>query len=472
MIDIMDFKNLCINQDESIKKTMKIIDENGLGIAFIIDDYNKLVGVVTDGDIRRAVLNGMNLQEKIKKIMTENSVNVKKDWTENQIKKLLNQESIKRKIPEHGTIKIPVLNDNDEVIDLIFASKNQIESFKKNNKKYDKKTKAINKILIVGGAGYLGSVLSRKLLEKEYTVRVLDNLMYGDHGIKKLYNHPRFEFIKGDMRNIETLVEAVNDMDVVIHLAAIVGDPASAIKPKETIEINYLATKTLAEVCKYSQINRFIFASTCSVYGASPTPETKIDETSELNPVSLYAEMKLKSENALLEIADENFKPTILRMSTLYGLSPRMRFDLVVNILSIKALTENKFTIFGGNQWRPLLHVKDAADAYITCLEQPLNKSGEEIFNVGSNKENHKIIDVGKIVKEVIPHAEMKIDEKNIDKRDYNVSFDKINKILGYNTRFSIKEGIKEIKKSFEENLFEDYPNKVYSNYSFLKDEY
>jgi len=465
----MDIKNLFISEEEPIKKTMKKIDENGLGIAFITDDYNKLVGVVTDGDIRRAVLKGMNLKEKIKKIMTEDSVKVKKDWNEEQIKKLLNQEGIKRKIPAHGTIKIPVINDNDEVIDLIFASKNQIESFKIKNKKPDNKTQAINKILIVGGAGYLGSVLSRQLLEKNYTVRVLDNLMYGDRGIKELYNHPRFKFIKGDMRNIETLVEAVNDMDAVIHLAAIVGDPASAIVPKETIEINYLATKTLAEVCKYSQINRFIFASTCSVYGASPTPETKIDETSELNPVSLYAEMKLKSENALLEIADENFKPTILRMSTLYGLSPRMRFDLVVNTLSIKAVTENKYTIFGGNQWRPLLHVKDAADAYIKCIEQPLNKSGEEIFNVGSNKENHKIIDVGKIVKEVIPQAEMNIDGKNVDQRDYNVSFDKIQDKLNYSTVFSIKDGITEIKKAvMDENKFTDYPNQVYSNYRFL----
>jgi len=465
----MHIKNLFVNQKCSIKNTMKKIDINGLGLVLIINDKDKLVGVATDGDIRRAVLKGINLEESIDKIMTEEPVTVKKNWDEKQIKNLLNEDSVKRKIPSHGTIKIPVLDDNKEVSDIIFASSDKIDSLKKSTKIHKNKTLAINRILIVGGAGYLGSVLSRQLLEKNYTVRVLDNLTYGDHGITELYDNPRFEFIKGDMRNIQTLVDTVKDVDAVIHLAAIVGDPASAIDPKETIEINYLATKTLAEVCKYSQINRFIFASTCSVYGASPTPETKINEDSELNPVSLYAEMKHKSEQALSEIADDNFKPTILRMATLYGLSPRMRFDLVVNIVTIKALKEKQFTIFGGAQWRPLLHVRDAANSYISCIEQPLIKSGKQTFNVGSNKENYQIIEVGKIVKKIIPKAEMKIDEKNIDKRDYNVSFDKINKALNYTTIRSIEDGVKEIKQAVEKNMFNDYLNKIYNNYSFLK---
>jgi len=464
----MDIKRICVNQDQSIKSTMKTIDENGLGIAFILGRENKFVGLVTDGDIRRAILKGTNLKEKVKKIMTEEPVVVKKNWDKNQINDLLNTKKVQRKIPSHGTIKIPTLNEKDEVIDFIFASHQQIELLKQNTIKHKNKTQAIKKVLIVGGAGYLGSILSRQFLENNYTVRVLDNLTYGDHGIKKLFDHPKFEFIKGDIRDIQILVEAVKDIDAVIHLAAIVGDPASAINPEKTIQINYFSTKILAEICKYSQINRFIFASTCSVYGASTTPDTKIDENSELNPVSLYAEMKRKSEQALLEITDENFKPTILRMATLYGLSPRMRFDLVVNILTIKALKENKFTIFGGEQWRPLLHVKDAANAYIKCLEQPLNKSGKTIFNVGSNKENYQIINVGKTVKNILPQSEMQIDEKNVDKRDYNVSFDKIKNILDYSTDFSVEDGIKEIKEAVENNMFDDYTHQKYSNYKFL----
>lgn len=463
----MDIKKICVNQNQTIKKTMKTIDENGLGMAFIIDDKNKLAGVVTDGDIRRAILNGLNLKEKVKKIMIKNPITVTRDWNETEIKNILKTKEAEKKIPRYGSIKIPVVNKKGDVIDLVFASKNKIASLKK----HTKKPQAIKKILIVGGAGYLGSVLVRQLLDRDYIVRVLDNLTYGDQGIKELYNHPRFKFIKGDMRDIQTLVESVKDMDAVIHLAAIVGDPASAINPEKTIEINYLATKTLAEVCKYSQINRFIFASTCSVYGASPTPETKIDENSELNPVSLYAEMKNKSEEALLEISDENFKPTIFRMATLYGLSPRMRFDLVVNILTIKAIKEKKFTIFGGKQWRPLLHVKDAANAYIKCLEQSIHKSGKEIFNVGSNTENYQIIDVGKKVKEIIPRAEMEIDKENVDKRDYNVSFDKVKRILDFDTNYDVKFGVKEIIRAAEEGDFNNYKNKRYNNCLYLTGE-
>ena len=466
----MNIQKVCVNQNMSIKSAMKTIDENGLGIVFIINNNKKFVGVATDGDIRRAVLKGINLKEPINKIMTGEPVIVNNHWNEKLINKLLNMESVKRKIPSHGKIKIPIINDDEKVVDLIFASPYHIESLQRSTKNYKNKTLAVNKILIVGGAGYLGSVLSRQFIEKNYNVRVLDNLTYGNHGIRELFDNPRFEFIEGDMRNIQTLVEAVKDIDAVIHLAAIVGDPASAINPKETIEINYLATKTLAEVCKYSQINRFIFASTCSVYGASPSPNTKIDENSELNPVSLYAEMKLKSEEALLEISDDNFKPTILRMATLYGLSPRMRFDLVVNLLSIKAIKEKKFTIFGGEQWRPLLNVKDAANAYIMCLQQPLNKSARQIFNVGSNEENYQIIDVGKIIKKAIPAVDMQIDKQNIDKRDYNVSFDKINQKLDFNTSFSIDDGFREIKKAVEEeNMFDDYLNQIYNNYSYIK---
>jgi len=465
----MDMKKIFVRQNQSIKNTMKNIDENGLGLALIIDKSEKLVGVATDGDIRRAVLGGTNLKNSIEKIMTKDPVTIKENWNEKEIKEMLSKKNVIKKIPSHGAIKIPVINDSGEVIDIIFASQHKVESLKQDTKVIKAKTRAINNILIVGGAGYLGSVLSRQLLEKNYNVRVLDNLTYGDNGIKNLYDHPRFKFIKGDMRDIQTLVDAVKDIDAVIHLAAIVGDPASALDPKQTIEINYLATKILAEVCKYSQINRFIFASTCSVYGASPTPDAKIDEKSELNPVSLYAEMKRKSELALLEMADENFKPTILRMATLYGLSPRMRFDLVVNILTIKAIKEKRFTIFGGDQWRPLLHVKDAANAYITCLENPLNKSGKEIFNVGSNDENYKIINVGKTIKQIIPDSEMQIDEKNVDKRDYNVSFDKIKRELDFTTSFTINKGVVEIKKAVEKNMFRDYQRRIYNNFTFLK---
>jgi nucleoside-diphosphate-sugar epimerase len=159
-------------------------------------------------------------------------------------------------------------------------------------------------------------------------------------------------------------------------------------------------------------------------------------------------------------------------MATLYGLSPRMRFDLVINTLTIKALMEKKFTIFGGEQWRPNIHVDDSAEAYIKCLELPINKIKGEIFNVGSNNQNYKIIDIGKIINNFIPETDMKIDKKRIDVRNYNVSFNKINDMLKFRTKYKVEDGVKEIKRAVERNHFKDYNDKKYSNYKYLKESF
>jgi len=463
----MKIKDLCINQNKTIIEAMKTVDQAGLGIAFTVDENNKFTGVISDGDIRKAILRGIELKTPVKEIANKSPITSDENWNEKVIIEILKRKDVRKKMPEYGAIRIPVLNKKNEVVDILFASLQRCESYLKSKEKI-KEAKPVRRVLVVGGAGYLGSVLCRKLLKKDYFVRVLDNLTYGDEGIKNLYNHEKFEFIKGDMRDIQTVVDAVKDVDAVVHLAAIVGDPASALDPEETIEINYFGTKLLAEICKYSQINRFLFASTCSVYGANVNPGKLITEESELNPVSLYAEMKLKSENGILEISDGNFSPTILRMSTLFGKSSRMRFDLVVNILAIKALKEKKYTIFGGEQWRPNLHVSDAADAYIKCLEYPINKIRSEVFNVGSNDGNYKIIEVGRIIKNLIPDAEMIVDKENTDKRDYNVSFDKIQNYLNYKVNYTVKDGVNEIKEAVEKGKFNDYTHEKYSNYRFL----
>lgn len=468
----LKIKDIFIYEDKTIKEAMKAIDLGGLCIAFVINKDKKLVGVIADSEIRRAILRGVNLTENVKKIMNTSPIVAPKNWDEKLIKKMLQKKDIHEKIPEHGMLTIPVLNENKHIIDVLYASEERCGSLTKPKVNLKDKIKSVNKVLVVGGAGYLGSVLCKKLLNKGYKVRVLDNLTYGDHGIKDLYKHPKFEFIKGDMRDIQTVVDAVKDVDAVIHLAAIVGDPASALDPEETIEINYFGTKMLAEICKYSQINRFIFASTCSVYGAKQTPDVKINEKSKLNPVSLYAEIKLKSEKGILEIADENFSPAILRMATLFGKSSRMRFDLVVNILTIKAIKEKKYTIFGGEQWRPNLHVSDAADAYIKCLESPINKIKSEIFNVGSNNQNYKIIDIGRIIQNLIPDAEMIVDKKNVDKRNYNVSFNKIKNKLDFSVKYNIEDGIKELIESVNDGEFNDYTNSKYSNFKLLQNNY
>ena len=457
---------ILVNKNSSIKETMKAIDQGGLGIAFIVDENKKLFGVVTDGNIRRSILNGINIEKSIREIANKKPIIFKEGFGEKEILKLKFNKNIKKRLPLSGSFKIPVIDRAGKIKDIVFVYTDKgkiLQTPKPVANKLEFKGGGIKKTLVIGGAGYLGSVLCRKLLEKGYRVKVLDNLTYGDEGIRELYSNKNFNFSKGDIRNISDVVEAIREIDAVIHLAAIVGDPACKVDPKETVEINYLATKTIAETCKYFQVNRFIFASTCSVYGESPTPNTKLTEESSLNPVSLYAETKIKCEQSIFEAMDENFSPTILRMATLYGYSPNMRFDLAVNLLTGKAIFDKKITIFGGDQWRPWLDVEDAATAYVNCLEAPIEKVRGEIFNVLS--ENHKIIEIGRIINSICPEAKIEISKKITDKRNYNVSFEKISRALNYRPKKKIKDGVVEIKNAIKRGLIRDYKDSQYRTF-------
>jgi nucleoside-diphosphate-sugar epimerase len=271
------------------------------------------------------------------------------------------------------------------------------------------------------------------------------------------------------MRSIERIVESIKGVDAVIHLGALVGDPASSIDSQKTLELNYHSVEMAANICKYHQINRFIFASTCSVYGLPENPEELLSEGDALNPVSLYAQSKVESERALLNLSDDNFSPTIFRMATIYGLSERMRFDLVVNILTAKAYHEGAIPIFGGKQYRPNVHVRDASQAYIDCLEAPINEVDREIFNVGSNEQNYQIEEIGEMVSEVFPDAELDFQRDNEDDRSYQVDFSKIRSTLGFEPEHTIKDGVREIRDAVEEGRFENFEDPKYSNYKTLE---
>jgi nucleoside-diphosphate-sugar epimerase len=327
------------------------------------------------------------------------------------------------------------------------------------------KFRTIRSVLVIGGAGYIGSVLVRKLLDHGYSVTVLDALLYGDESVRELYGRPGFELIHDDMRNVEAVVLAMQYADAVIHLGALVGDSACALDEKLTLEINLVATRMIAEAARGFGIQRFIFASTCSVYGAS---DQLLDERSALNPVSLYARTKIDSERILLALNDDRFAPIILRFATVYGLSPRPRFDLVVNRLAAQAVCEKRITIFGGNQWRPFIHVDDAAEAILKCLEVPLHVIKGQVLNVGSDNQNYKIAQLGDIIKELIPDVEVIHQGEEIDKRNYRVSFTKIQKLLGFYPRRTIAEGILEIKTAIESGLIQDYHDSRYSNHEIL----
>jgi len=322
-----------------------------------------------------------------------------------------------------------------------------------------------SRVLVLGGAGYLGSVLVRQLLALGRRVRVLDSFMFGQQPLDEVKGHPNFELVRGDVRDIAAVVPCMTDCDAVIHLAAIVGDSACDENKQLAVEVNRAATRMLADVAVECGVRRFIFASSCSVYGAS---DFFVNEQSALSPLSMYAEMKIDSERILLEAKSATFAPTILRLSTLFGLSPRMRFDLVVNLFVARAVFMGSITILNGDQWRPLLHVQDAARACVANLEAAAELVSGEVFNVGAAELNLQIDELGKAVSRVMPGMEIEKLE-NDDQRNYRVTFDKIHERLGFGCWKTIADGIQEIYRAMRAGLITDFTTAQFNNQIALR---
>lgn len=322
------------------------------------------------------------------------------------------------------------------------------------------------RVLVTGGAGFIGSHLTRMLLDRGYDVRVLDRFDYGRAGLDGL-QHPRLEVLSGDVCNSRDVSRALRDVHSVIALAAIVGDPACNLDPEETINLNYTATKVLIEACNFSRVRRLIFASSCSVYGASTGGS--LTELSPLNPVSLYARTRVLSENVLFDRACD-VEPVVLRLATVFGLSPRMRFDLVVNTLTARAVVDGKIAIFGGDQWRPNVHCRDAARAFIAALEAPAEQVTGEIFNVGGDALNHTIRALGEMVARTVGGVEVVEQKDGSDPRDYRVSFTKIRRVLGFEPEVTVAAGIREVAAAVGgDPALRYYHNPVYHNVQALK---
>ena len=302
------------------------------------------------------------------------------------------------------------------------------------------------KVLVTGGAGYIGSVLVRQLLSKGYKVRAIDSLKFGGEALYDVMQHPDFEFIKGDIRNADEVKEALKGIDAVAHLAAIVGDPACKKYSEEANETNWTGSVALFDAAEAAGVKRFVFASTCSNYGKMPDPDSFVTETSALNPISLYAELKVKFEKYLLE--EKKGSPmcsTALRFSTVYGFSPRIRFDLTVNEFTRNAAVHGEQEIWGAQFWRPYCHVDDLARAVVLVLENSEEKVRANVFNVGSTEENYN---KGMIIEEVckvVPNVRVDYVESAEDPRDYRVNFDKIKNELGYSITKKVPDGVKEI---------------------------
>ena len=303
-------------------------------------------------------------------------------------------------------------------------------------------------ILVTGNNGYIGPILTRLLLKGGYRVTGLDTNYYKECRFEE-FNFNIKQFNK-DIRHISQ--QDFKNIDAVIHLAALSNDPLGEFSQELTQNINYLATIKIASLAKKFGVNRFVFASSCSVYGISGE---EITENSVTAPITSYAISKVESENSLLKMASKRFSPTILRLSTAYGVSPMLRCDIVLNNLVGWAFTTGKIRIMSdGTPWRPLIHVEDICKAFIACLEAPIELVHSETFNVGQKKENYQIKDIANAVKNAVPGCEVEYTNEHCDSRTYKVNFDKVSTKLKdfFRPKWDIGKGAMELYSAFKEH--------------------
>ena len=304
----------------------------------------------------------------------------------------------------------------------------------------------MSKILVTGGAGYVGAVLIPYLLNKGHKITVIDLMIYGE---EVLIKNPNLRIIKGDIRDTDLLKKELPNHEVVIHLACISNDPSFKLDPKLGKSINLEAFRPLVEISKQNLIKKFIYASSSSVYGLKK--EKEIHENISLEPLTDYSKYKVECEVILKKYESENFAPIIIRPATVCGYSPRQRLDVVVNILTNLAYHKRKISVFGGKQLRPNIHIKDMAKVYDVLINAQKSKVSGEIFNVGY--ENKTVLDLANTVKNVLGDDIQLLETPTDDNRSYHISSKKIKKILDFDSKFTIKNAINDLKIAFEKNL-------------------
>lgn len=323
-------------------------------------------------------------------------------------------------------------------------------------------------LLITGGAGYIGSVLSEQLIECNYNITCVDKLDFGSESIDHLKKLNNFELYEIDINNFDKFEKILKNKkyDAVMHLASIVGDPACGLNPELAEKTNWYSSKWLIDKCIELNIERFIFASTCSNYGKMSDTKSYVNEESILAPISLYAELKVKVEKYILENIPRriNFCPTILRFSTVYGISKRMRFDLTVNEFVKELYTKKKLLVFGEQFWRPYCHVIDFAQAYISVLNATKKLVSFNVYNVGDTSENYTKQMIVDKINEKIEGCLVDYVKKVEDPRDYRVNSDKIKKELNFTISKTLEDGIEEIIGELKNNSFGETDNQKYYN--------
>lgn len=306
------------------------------------------------------------------------------------------------------------------------------------------------KVLLSGSGGYIGTIMIEELLNNGYEVIALDRYFFGEEKIHKL-KCDKLTILKDDIRFFDEKI--LINIDIVIDLAGLSNDATAEINPVFTKEINCDGSVRLAELAKKYNVKQYIYSSSASVYGAGSKKALK--ETDSLNPLTEYAKSKVTVENKLKELQDNNFNITLLRNSTVYGLSPRMRFDLAINIMTYKAWKEGIIYIMGdGEQWRPFVHVRDVVNAFLLTINN--KKAYGETFNVGSNEQNYKLKDLAQKISGYVKDTKVTYIPNNPDNRTYNLNFDKITNILGYKTKHTIKEAVLEIEQALIDGTLSD----------------
>lgn len=301
------------------------------------------------------------------------------------------------------------------------------------------------RVLVTGGAGYIGSVLTRLLLEKGYSVVCLDRLFFGMDPVKEIAD--RIKIVKGDVRWFDPSV--LDGVDAVLDLAALSNDPAGELDPEKTMDINFRGRARVARLAKERGVRHYVLASSCSVYGFQ---DGTIDESSRINPLTTYAKANSMAEDAALKLSGSSFCATVLRQATVYGFSHRMRFDLAINGMVLGFFKNGRIPIMrDGKQWRPFVHVKDTSNAFIRVLESDPDVVNGQVFNVGSDDQNVQIFELAKTVAGAIGVPFEYDWYGSPDNRSYRVSFDKIARTLGYSTSYTIADGAREVFSALKE---------------------
>lgn len=322
------------------------------------------------------------------------------------------------------------------------------------------------RVLVTGGAGYLGYWLVRELAARGHEVRVFDRCCFGLSAVDAWEGLPGVELVTGDIRRLQEAPGLLRGVDAVAHLAGLANDPSCALNPDMARDVNVESTIELARLSAQAGVSRFVFASSCAVYGQGVFQW--IDEGTPPNPVSDFGDTKLAAEQGLLAMNDTQFETVVVRNSSLYGFSPRMRFDLAINLMVATALKQGRIVIKGGGkQWRPFLHVSDAARAYADLLAAPSGVGGE-IFNLGAESQNHQVETLASLVSDTLGGVTIEKARDDDDLRTYRVSFDKLSRALRFEPRMTIEAGVREVREAIETHAL-DPMAEIYSNASTFK---